>query len=217
MEKLSSLVTKYYPEEIVQKETGVLLTTSSKLVTGREITGFFNSGSLPIPMIETDKKYYFDIRPIYYSAKPWLQYLKNPLSIVKNILIFLFVLIFGGYIIGGIFIGSGIGFKIFLLIFFGIGLYIVLNYNRTEMNILALKKEWIIDKSNEDKKYILKWSLPKTEMGFSMIQLLSKEKQDKLPIYLKFQSGMWASKLFPIVRNLSPVSFAENTYSYIEV
>jgi len=123
MKNLSTIVSEYYPEEKIQRDTRILLKTTSKLITGQEVNGFFNSGSLPVPMLETDKKYYFDIRPIYYSSRPWLPYLKNP----TTILISLLVLLFGGYIIGGIFLGSGIGFRIFLIVFFAIGLYFILN------------------------------------------------------------------------------------------
>ncbi|OGM21782.1 hypothetical protein A2714_04415 [Candidatus Woesebacteria bacterium RIFCSPHIGHO2_01_FULL_38_9] len=213
MKNLPFIVSAYFPEEIIQKNTRVLLKTTSKLITGQEVNGFFNSGSLPIPMVETDKKYFFDIRHIYYSSKPWLPYLKNPI----NILISLFVLLFGGYILSGIFIGSGFGFKLFLMVFFATGIYIILNYNRTNVNILAIKKEWVTTESEENKEHILKWSLPKTEIGFSILHLLSKDKQDKLPFYLKFQSGLWASSLFPFLKKMSPVNFTENTYSYSQV
>lgn len=212
MKKLSAIVSEYYPEEAIVKESQVLLKTTSRLVTGQEVNGFFNSGSLPIPMVETDKKLYFDIRPIYYSSKPWLPYLKNPI----NILVSLFVLLFGGYILGGIFLGSGLGFKIFLVIFFAISLYFMLNFNRTNANILAIKKEWIIKEREENKEHIFKWSLPNTEMGFSILYLLPKDKQDKLPFYLKFQSGLWASSLFPFLKKMSPVNFTESTISYSE-
>ena len=164
MKNLSTIVSEYYPEEKIQEDVQVLLKTTSKLVTGQEVNGFFNSGSLPIPMVQTDKKYYFDVRPIYYSSKPWLPYLKNPI----NILISLFVLLFGGYILGGIFLGSGLGFKQFLIIFFAIGLYFILNFNRTNANILAIKKEWVTKESEENKEHVLKWSLPNTEVGYSI-------------------------------------------------
>lgn len=94
MKKLSAIVSEYFPEEIIIKDTKVLFKTTSKLVTGQEVNGFFNSGTQPIPMVETDKKFYFDTRPIYYSSKPRLPYLDNPI----NILISLIVVLFGGYI-----------------------------------------------------------------------------------------------------------------------
>lgn len=213
MKKLSVIVSEYFPEETIAIDTQVLLKTTSKLITGQEVNGFFNSGNLPIPMIETDKKYYFDIRPIYYNFKPWISCLKNPI----NILVSLFVLLFGGYIIGGIFLGSELGFRLFLIIFFTISLYLVLNFNRTNSNILAIKKEWITEKSEKNNEHILKWSLPNNEIGFSILHLLPKDKQDKLPFYLKFQSGLWASSLFPFLKRISPVNLTENAYTYLQV
>lgn len=213
MNKLSTIVSDYYPEETIVKDIQVLLKTTSKLVTGQEVEGFFNSGSLPIPMVETDKKYYFDIRPIYYSSKPWLPYLKNPI----NILVSLFVLLFGYYILGSILLGSGLVFRIILVIFFVIGLYFILNFNRTNANILAIRKEWITNENEANNESVLKWSLPNAEIGFSILHLLPKDKQDKLPFYLKFQSGLWVSNLLPFLKKLSPVNFSENTISYSRV
>lgn len=209
MSELSELVLKYYPNEKIEKDSKVELSSSLDTIFSK--ADFFGSSPLRIPMVETESMLFFDIRPIYYSHKPWLSRL-NPVNIfISLIVITAFLIIFFNFILD--FSRTSPIFIIFISIIGIPWLIIILRWNKTITNILAIKKSWITKDEQSEGSRQITWSLPENEIGFSFLHLLSADKKKNLSLLLKLQSGLYFQKLYKWLRKMSPVKFQDIVFT----
>lgn len=210
VDKLLNIITKIYPEETVLKDTEVFFnTTYTDPFTKNEILGSFNSGTSSISMIETNKKYYFDVRTLLHSVKPRLPF---PL----NILTYSLLTILSMLIINNIFTHQGdsivsyfMSTSIILIIF---GILFILDYSLKGVNILIIKKEWIIQTSHKNKEYVIHWALPKKDRFYAFLKILGREMQVKTSLFRRMQ------RAFLIQKSLSMnMDSTYHSYSYKEV
>jgi hypothetical protein len=210
MKALKELLNQYYPEENVVSEREVQFKTSFNSFFGGRMTHISNSGELAIPMIETDTKLFFDVRPIFRSTKPYKKQLK---SLTYQIYIALFAVLFilFGYRWLTSIANTSVSFMILCFAMLGIFVPIILKFNSTEANILAIDKSWITDTRKEEGATHVTWTLPQDAyMGFSFVNLLSEDKKKELPLMERFKSG----EFLPFAKKFGSV-FGFNTNDVI--
>jgi hypothetical protein len=167
MQPIRSLVSKYFPEEKITKDSKVFLTTS----------GITKAGKLPLSagiswitanMVETDKKFYFDFRiPLDY-----LTYLALSFVILAIPLLFLALQLTQTLVPKPI-----IGIILFaILLVAGFISYLIANTYKEFGNIGIIKKEWITGSSVNGNETIINGQLPVGEVPSFMNQLLVSNK-----------------------------------------
>ena len=188
MESLKDLVQKYFPDEHIIKESNVKLRDTWVAKVGRLPLSASKLFYLkPMPMIETDGKYYFDKRvPMLFQSI--LSIFIGPLWLVAFLLI-IQTLTKVSYPIE-------LFFALFLL---GILVGIINTFisKSSIVNVLTLNKSWISENYKEGEETILKGIIPAGGASYFLSSHIPEEKLGN-KILKRFPKNMLYDATFTI-------------------
>jgi hypothetical protein len=169
MQSLNELVKKYFPNEEIIREANVMLQDTWKGRVARFPISFSKYFyKKPLPMIETDQKFYFD-RRVALIERSIMQIFKSPLIALVFITFF--------YIFTDVTLTLQNYLVITILIIFTGLLNILLNRSSIE-NILTIEKAWIDEGTKVSGKTVLKGLIPKGyEKNYFFYSHIPKEKR----------------------------------------
>ncbi|MEI7578445.1 MAG: hypothetical protein WCJ58_00220 [bacterium] len=172
MQQLTTIIQRFFPEESIINKSNIKLIDTWK--SGLSFGKYFHLK--PLPMVETDKKLYFDKRvPVILQS--FISMLVGPiwltafLFIIQLVFKFNYPIIFYGIaIMGGIFVGI---INLFINIF-------------TIQNIFAVDKSWITKRQKEADTEIITGHIPSGSNTYFLISFLSKEQKATLSLLDRF-------------------------------
>lgn len=212
VDKLLNTIIKIYPEETVLKNSKVFFSTTYTNPLGKnEIPGSFNSDTSSISMIETNKKYYFDVKTLRHASKPRLPFSLS--FLIYSLLIILSMVVIYRFTHQSYSPLSNLMFFIVVFVIFGI--LFALEHSLKGARILIVKKEWITQASHKNKEHVIRWALPKEDRAFSGLKLLGREMQVKTSLFHRMQRAFLIVK--SLAMNMEGVFNSDHSYSYKEV
>lgn len=184
MESLKALIKFYFPDENILRETTVKLSDTWTAKVGKlpfSSSRFFYKK--PMPMIETDNKYYFDKRvPLLYQSL--VSIVLGPLSLM----IFFFV----------IQVLTHAQYPMLMYIAIGVlGIIVgILNTfinKKSLLNIYVLDKAWITETYTQEDAVVLKGTIPMGKASYFFYshipeEKLSKKVIKKLPVEMSYDT-----------------------------
>lgn len=175
MERLSTLITKHFPNEVIKKQVKVRLEDTYIMFGG--ISRYFYLG--PVELVETDKRYYFDRRKAFLIFSK-IGILITPLAFPAMIYLlsrFIWRVPFSNDLLIFCFTG-GLLIPLFSLV-----------KSRSLLSVSVIKKEWIKETSFEKDRIVIKGRKPRGESDY-FVHFLPEAERRKLSFFDKFFSGL---------------------------